>query len=203
LNCGECEKLETLLGFPETVRKSIILQGCLNLRTLEHGPKFVNEHVNLERCVRLESLDHFPKMGTSERGTSVNISSCRALRSLKGLPKILTSFLVMEWFQGTTLEGMPEELGKSLYLSNGRMHSLDYLPKRMPGEDATIHLSHLKFAKNFLAVFKVRELTRVTIDDIKPLERIMNKHLKSSNRDVMDCQEEMIESGYSEYAKLK
>jgi len=202
INCDSCEKLDTLLGFPETVRMSLYLAGCINLKSLEHGPTHVHHHIVLERCVRLESLNHFPKVGLPGELCSVNINTCLSLRTIKGLPANLPGFLTMEWFRGPSLEGMPEEIGTHLYLGNSKILSLDYLPKRMPGENSTIDLTGLKHAKNFLAVFKVRELCKVDIDDNKPLEKIMNKHL-AGDRDIMDCQEEMIEAGFEEYARLK
>jgi len=54
---------------------------------------------------------------------------------------------------------------------------------------------------NLLYAFKIKGLEEL-ITRIEKLDDIINKHLVG-NRDVMECQEELIEAGLEKYARLK
>ena len=66
-------------------------------------------------------------------------------------------------------------------------------------------VSMCEIKSNVLGVFKIKGVKSVyfdhwTEDKLKKVTEIINKHLKTG--DIFDCQEELIDAGLEEYAKL-
>jgi len=199
LTIAENRKLATLVGCPTEV-KALDLSSCQSLTSLKGSPTTVHGSVSLFFCNNLESYDGGP---TQVDGNLI-LTSCTKLKSLKGLPRTLGGSLVVSSIPNKefSLEGMPEELGTheegNLQLCNLKITSLTHLPKRING---VIDLSGSTNIRNMLALFKVRGVTEIQIDHNKKLESILNKYVES--RDIMECQEELIDAGLEEYARTK
>ena len=54
---------------------------------------------------------------------------------------------------------------------------------------------------NVLGVMHIKGLQKVYLNNHE-VEYIINKHLQSKERDIHSCQEELIQAGFSEYAKI-
>ena len=102
----------------------------------------------------------------------------------------------------TTLEFAPQYVGRSFGCSDTKITSLkgigkDYL-KEVRGEIYLKECHHLK--SSMLGIMLVKELQEIYFDN-KEVQDIFNRHLKG-DKDILDCQEELITNGLKEYAKL-
>ena len=103
----------------------------------------------------------------------------------------------------TSLEFVPQSVGGSFGCSDTKITSLkgigkDYL-KEVRGEIYLNDCHELK--SNMLGLMLVKGLLGIEFNTNKQVEEIINIHLKGE-RDILDCQEELITKGYKEYAKL-
>lgn len=125
--------------------------------------------------------------------------SWNSLISLKGAPEIVGNF---ECYHNelTSFIGSPKKITGYLEASWNNLTSL-----------AGIHLqiNHIggwaRFSKNpieshVLGLLIINGLNKVWLDN-KEVQNIINKYLAGS-RDVMDCQNELMDAGFDEYAQL-
>ena len=102
----------------------------------------------------------------------------------------------------TSLEFAPQYVGGSFGCSDTKITSLkgigkDYL-KEVKG---IIYLNDCHELKSsMLGLMLVKELQRIYFDN-NEIEEIFNRHLQGE-RDILDCQEQLITEGFKEYAKL-
>lgn len=72
-------------------------------------------------------------------------------------------------------------------------------------DGSEIYCDNCPIESNVLGLILIKNLEKFSFEDFKgevhPVQNIINKHLKGS-RDVLECQEELIENGYKQYAKL-
>jgi hypothetical protein len=159
-----------------------------------------------------------------------SLTSCANLVSLEGCPEEVTGdFVIYQNTQLTSLKHMPKKVGGDLKgFGNSKMTSLEGLGD-IGGEiilsacttlrsiseikKATrLDISGCPLITNMLYLFKIKGLIHVTVWNknisqtdherkMKRLQEILNKHL-AGDRDIMECQEELIEAGLEEYAKL-
>jgi len=121
---------------------------------------------------------------------------CANLNSLEGAPtSVGGSFICYDCPKLTSLEGAPTSIGSAFYCSQcSKLTKLSHIKSAK-----SLHLKSTPIT-NLLYVFKIKGLEEI-ISGIEKLDGIINKHLKS-DRDIMDCQEELIEAGFERYAKL-
>lgn len=104
----------------------------------------------------------------------------------------------------TSLEGAPRHIGGSLHCGNTELTSLHNIHKHIDLIGGELYLP-ITIASHVLGVMKIKELQRIIIVDNQakqtPLEVIINKHLQG-DRNIHDCQEELLEAGLTEFAKL-
>jgi len=158
------------------------------------------------------------------------LTSCKNLISLEGCPEEVTGdFAFYQNKQLTSVKYMPKKIGGDLRgFGNSNIVSLEgfgdvggeiiissctKLASIKEIKKATsLDISGCPLITNMLYLFKIKGLTHVTVwskyisqtDHERKMERlqeILNKHL-SGGRDIMECQEELIEAGLEEYAHL-
>jgi hypothetical protein len=176
-----------------------------NLRKL-NGPTYVGGFFDLDGCYSLRSLEG----GPTEVGKYLDLSLCERLTNLKGGPKRVGTSLILDHCIGlTSLEGIPDEIG---FASGGitmlsivdcqNITRIDFVPKVHGPRSVFIQLTP---AKNLLILLKIPNLQYVNLDSTDPseLSQIIQKYLKPARRDVIACQDELIEAGFEEYARTK
>jgi hypothetical protein len=186
--------LITLNNFPEVVGGNFRVSYCKKLVSLEHAPKTVLGYVDFEHCSRIISAKGCPQNGVK----SLFFKKCFALQSLEGCPKSIEGSLDLnECINLKTLEGCPEEIGGDLLLSNCTLHSLKYLPKVVKG---SIYIPTGMPATEFLRLLRIKEAKAIFTIGTLRIGDILTRHLKT--RDIMECQDALIDAGLEEYAKL-
>lgn len=142
------------------------------------------------------------------------------LHTLTGGPKHLSGHYSASHNKLTDFSGAPVEVSQSLHLSHNQisswsgvsgMHIQDDLDltgnklSSMRGVDKVLSgcedliLTDNPPPKHVLNLFNVDEIRQgVTFDDAK-LSKIINKHLHTGGKEgMLDCQEELIDAGYSQ-----
>ena len=101
----------------------------------------------------------------------------------------------------TTLEFAPQYVGRDCSCSNTKITSLKGIGKNYLKEvRGTIYLNFCtRLESNMLGLLLVKGLQRIYFDN-NEIEEIFNRHLQGE-RDILDCQEELITNGFKEYAK--
>lgn len=101
-----------------------------------------------------------------------------------------------------SLEGVPTSIDGNFSCYNcDKIKSLDYLPKQITG---MIFLGLTSKVKDVLKIFNIKGIKYLYFDDtrkLKKLEKIINKYLPK--RDMLNCQDELIEAGFEEYAEVE
>lgn len=129
------------------------------------------------------------------------------IKNLVGLPIKIAGYTNIQGLNALeSLEGIPQEIGGSLVIHGSpHLESFDYLPKSIKGQ---LLFGKIPNAKNYLAFFKVKGITEIkclnggtNFRTQKLVLDIINKHYPKG--DMIECQEELIEAGFSEYARLK
>lgn len=105
----------------------------------------------------------------------------------------------------TSLEGAPSYVGKDFICYATKMTSLHDIHKNVKHIGRECYLSGT-IRSHILGVMFIKGLKKIeflsaAVFEQKEAERIINKHLKG-DRNVHACQEELIDAGLSEYAKL-
>ena len=147
------------------------------------------------------------------------------LTSLEGSPKEVGGIFFCSYNNLTSLEGSPKEVGGNFSCYHNKLTSLEGSPKEVGGNfDCSCnkltslrnihkHVKKMIGEANFednnikscvLGLLLIDGLTVVLLKN-KKVQKIINKHLKGDrkgDRDIFACQEELIEHGYDEFAKL-
>lgn len=170
--CAGCNKLTSLEGAPTSVGGNFSCSGCINLISLKGAPQKVGGYFSCASCIKLNSLKETP----TEVGGMFTCSGCTKLTSLEGAPtKVDGSFNCHICFRLASLKNLPAQI-------NGKL-TLTSCPKIL----------------DLLMIFKTKGITEIIHDD-KKLEKIINKYLPT--RDMLNCQDELIEAGLEEYAEI-
>lgn len=122
----------------------------------------------------------------------------------------------------TTLDGAPQYIGGDFYCYRNLLSSLKGAPSHVGGDFVCFRnqLTSLKdihkqvkfiggellaqgnpIASHVLGLLLIDGLKRVEIDN-KKCQKIINTHLGKGKRGMFDAQQEMIEAGFPEMAKL-
>jgi WD40 repeat protein len=187
------QSLNTLEGCPREVGNGFNVQGCMSLKSLEHGPVKIGNYYNCSES-GIESFHHMPP----DFDGQVNISNTKST-NLEGLPKRVEGLRINGCHNLVSLKGIPEEItGVGLELSIvPNLKKLDYLPKKLNGK-----ITLWDNIPNLLSLFKIKgKIEVILISGPTKLRIIINKYLPT--RDVIGCQDELIEAGLEEYARTK
>lgn len=98
-----------------------------------------------------------------------------------------------------SIEGMPERIGRDFDIENTHIDELHNIHKYCKSIGGSIIAKHLR--SNILGTMLVEHLKSVHFDRHKAAQ-ILNHHLLSEARDIHACQQELIDAGYPDLAKL-
>lgn len=157
---------------------------------------------------QIKSMKEFPEWV----GKQCTLVSLHGIENCEGFPKHVGFVTVLSMLSSLkSIEGMRESQVKDLNIVHcGKLESLKGLPKII---DGNLELRGLVKAKNILEIFNSKGIKKIHFEigsqftdkeilDSKEIKRILNKHYQNG-RDMIGCQEELIEAGLSEYARLK
>lgn len=146
----------------------------------------------------ITSLDNFPDKVTGDLQVLM-----LDIPSFVGLPKeVGEDCLLVGNKDVTSIEGLPTTIGGKLDLQQcTRITSLKGIHKLVKQVNGEIDCSNTGVKEAVLGVMAIRGVTSVSLPDNKVAE-IINKHLSSDDRDINACQEELIDAGYTAWAKM-
>jgi hypothetical protein len=152
--------------------------------------------------------------GCTQDVGDLNISSNNNLISLAGIPKHLRQGLSMgDTPNLKSLEFMPLTVGKGCSMSNNRIlgenkniTSFEGVGRKFLTKVPDFLITPDCLTSNILGILLIDGLEqgRVStygIPNLRNALKIIDKHLKG-DKDILECQEELIEAGFKEYAKL-
>jgi len=214
-DCSFNEELTSLEGSPVMVGKEYIASHC-SIKSLKGVPKRIygnavfdhNQLTSLEGSPRevdgnfvvnknlLTSLEGGPaKVGTSY--------SCvtNHLTNLKGAPKECSIFNA-SYNPLTSVEGLPEVINEELMLTYTGLDNLKDIHKYLKS-CKMMNLYNSPIKSHVLGLLLINDLQFVSFsDNLKPISNIINKHIRDGAQSVFDCQQELIDAGFKEYAQL-
>jgi hypothetical protein len=151
------------------------------------------------------------------------ICDVKSLKSLKGCPTIVDGEFNCANSKITSLEYGPIEVGGNYLCWFSKITSLEFAPKKVGGsfdcagtkitslkgigKDYLLEIGDVlncdttKITSNILGVLKIKGLKNFRFNSNRDIQDIINKHL-SSDRDILECQEELITKGFRYYAKF-
>jgi hypothetical protein len=175
---------------------TITNKNIVNGKLKKQYPNITGDFIS--SCPELTSLEGCP----DEVGGNFNCFGTK-ITSLKGAPSTVGRVFSCTSTNITSLEGAPKKVGADFYCTDTKITSLegigkDYLQEIKGG----LYLNSCKqLTSHMLGILKIKNLKKIEFDVNKHVETIFNKHL-SSNRDMTECQMDLIEAGFKEYAKL-
>ena len=219
--CANNSNLESLEGMPQEGVTALVADEC-DLRSLKGIPVKINGDLSIVKNSNLTSLK-----GCSEEVSNFFASQCNLL-SLEGFPKVKRDIDISLNQNLTSLKGMNLETVENLFLNGCRLTSLEGIPRNI--KHLIIDDNPIKSLKgihklidsiddelilpnsiesNVLGLLKIKKLRKVflgfsdTTEDIKQVVEIINKYLPNpTSAQIIDCQNELIEAGFEEYAEL-
>jgi hypothetical protein len=191
--------IRSLKGLPYVLWAGLDLSNNVNLTSLEGGPSEIIGGLTLYDCTGLTSLKGAPKKidGTFE------CSGCPII-SLEGFPQEGVYDVLCRHTNISSLQGIAREINGSLFLEdNHNLTSLKNIHKFIDTIDGTIFFSCEHVKSNVLGVLKIKGLYGVEAEGNAELNEILNRYLPNPTPDkIIDCQNELIEAGFEEYAEL-
>lgn len=132
------------------------------------------------------------------------VCSSSQITSLEGSPVFVGGYFSCSFTEITSLEGAPRYVGEDFTCYRTKIKSLLNVHKQIKHIGGSFQLPNT-IKSNVLGVMYIKGLKSIQFDQRtkkqKQVEIIINKHL-SGDRDVHACQEELLEAGLGEYAKL-
>jgi hypothetical protein len=186
-------KLESLEGCPNTVKNSFFCQGNL-LKNLKGGPQSVGADY-LASQNKLISLEGAPAQVPGDFYCSSN-----ELQTLVGGPKKVGDKFICYNNKLTSLEGCPSSM-VALVAHTNNLTSLNDIHKHIKHLSSFADFDGNPITSHVLGLLRIQGgFDEVSLDN-KDVEKILNKHLRG-DRDILACQEELIEAGFEEFAQL-
>jgi hypothetical protein len=206
------DAITSLKGCPKEIKGDLICFGN-KIASLKGCPEKIGKNFDCSR----NNLTSF-KYGPTEVGGDLIIYN-NAITSLKGCPEKIGGIFDCSYNKLTSLEGCPKEINGSFNCSQNMITSLQFGPSKVRGKykcvknkltnlhdifKLIVSCTSLSFVGNpikshILGLLKIENLEEVFLDN-EEVEEIINKYLPLG--DIFDCQEELIEAGFEEYAKL-
>lgn len=122
------------------------------------------------------------------------------LTNLKGGPEYVGGDFIVSGNPLVSLEGAPTSIRGCFKCENTKITSLHNIHKQVKFIGEYFLLTDTKITSCILGVLLIDGLQLVQLSN-KPVQNILNGHLRG-DRDVFACQEELIEAGFEELAKL-
>ena len=172
---------------------------------------FINDDLSVDMEGNLnipKKCQKIPFKMNSLRGNFVTTDDA-AFASMVNMPKRIYGSVFINDCKLTNLDGMPELISGSLYMDQNKIKSLHNIHVHLKEVNSFNLLTSYQFtcdeATNMLGLFFIKGLKKIFIKSTNQtkwlnIEYIINDHLK--NGDVHSCQEQLLENGYTEQAKL-
>jgi hypothetical protein len=125
--------------------------------------------------------------------------SFNQLTSLKDAPSKVGGSFSCLYNQLTSLEGAPEEINGAFNCHDNKLTSLKDIHKQIKKIDGIFFANTNPIKSHILGLLLIKGITKVKLDN-KEVEDIINKYLGIG--DIFSAQEELIDAGLEEYAKL-
>lgn len=201
--------------FPKEVNDFTANGFAIELKDL---PEVIMGDLTLRRA-KLTSLVGLPGIGgaidlggnqlTSLEGSPSVVNgdfSCQGnkLTNLKGAPeKVYGNFNCVENFKLASLEGAPKKILGDFDCYSTDLTSLKDIHKHIEMIDGEANFNNNEIDREVLGVLLIKNLQSISLDAQK-VEKIINKYLPNTRgmEAVFECQEELIEAGFEEYAQL-
>lgn len=191
-NC-QFKNLTSLEGAPSEINGSFFC-GNNKLKSLKGSPN----KVTLDFGCSSNNLVTF-EGGPKEIGRDIFCDSSR-LNSLRGIPSIVHRDLSGRFNFLSSFEGFPSTIGRNLIISDNKFRSLEGIHTHIKEIGHLINLFNNPIKSHVLGLLKIKGLKIVVLSN-KDVEFIINKHLQNEGN-IYDCQEELINAGFEEYAQL-
>ena len=202
-NCRNNENLTSLKGCPQEGVEGFYCNDC-NLTSLENAPNKIDGQFSCTGNKNLISLEGAPK----KINGSFNCSNNKKLTSLKGCTQEGVESFYCHFCNLTSLIGVPKKIngnfwgiGNPIKTIKGIHQIFEYINGELAVPDSV--------ESNILGVLKIKNLKKFYFsNDISSyvksdISEIVNKYLPNpSPSDIIDCQNELIDAGYEEYAEL-
>lgn len=192
--------LVSLRGCPKIVQGQF---NCANnqLVSLKFGPITVNGSYDCSDNL-LSSLEGCPKIVTTNKQyTNGFYCAGNKLSNLVGGPETVIGYYVCDDNPLESLIGIAHTIEGDLSCNNTKLASLKDIHKLVKRIDGSATFTgNDELSSNILGLLLIDGLKSVEFDDYS-LTDIINKHLKNG-RDLLECQDELIEAGFEKYAKL-
>ena len=127
---------------------------------------------------------------------------------LEGGPKEVMENYICEDSNLYSLKGIAEEIGTSLFLARNNLTSLHNIHKQIKHIGDSADFTRNPITNCVLGLLLIDGLEHVALGDrydedleLNKVQMIINKYLEG-DKDVFACQEELIEAGFEEFAKL-
>ena len=102
-----------------------------------------------------------------------------------------------------SLEYCPKEIHSCFNCSDNKLKSLKGIHKRLREMDGTFFAYDNPITSHVIGILLVRGCKKIVLDNIA-VQKILNKYLPNTSGmlSVLECQSELIEAGYEDYAEL-
>lgn len=168
-----------------------------------------NELTSLEGCP-ITVKDNFIAYGnnfTSFKGGPTTVGGImyiykNRLKSFEGAPKYIGKHFYVHDNEISSFEGAPRFVGANFILTRNKLDSLKGIHKYVKQINGVLNVSENNVSSHVLGVLRIEGLEALVLDPpAKEVQDIINKHL-AGDRNIFDCQEELIAAGCEEFAKL-
>jgi hypothetical protein len=218
-------KLQNLSGAPRRVGGDFDVSDNSKLTSLEGAPSVVIREFKASSTA-ITNLKGLPKELTTLRITNckslIDLSDCpiihdfldvsysKSLKSLKGISYVGRTLMATDC-DISSLEDCNISANK-IYLNNNPIKSLHNIHKHI-SSTKSLMFRGCKITECVLGLLLIPKLTEVVfgpagittpVDALHDVSTIINKYLKEpmSKQRMIDCQNELIDAGYEEYAQL-
>jgi hypothetical protein len=198
--CNNCVNLKSLVGGPKQVYDDFMCSNNPLIKTLEGAPKLVAGDFICENCVSLKTLE-----GAPDEVYSFQIKKCVSLTSLKGSPKKVNNNYNADYCEKlSSIEGVTSDIDGYFSVSFCKsLTSFKDIHKHIKRINGDIYADGSGVKSHILGVMLIEGCQKLVIDD-HGVRDIVNKWLREpmSKQRMINCQSELIEAGFEEYAQL-
>ena len=127
--------------------------------------------------------------------------SYNELTSLEGAPSHVSGNFDCSVNKLTSLEGAPSHIGVGIYCSHNKLASLKDVHKHVTEIKGKFYAIKNPIKSHVLGLLLIKGITEVRLDNEQVTE-ILNRHLGKGRAGMLMAQEELIEAGLEECARL-
>jgi hypothetical protein len=192
-----------MITFKQYLTEESVTLPAASLRDLidPKTGKYYTGEVNITGDVHLydEELSKLPV----KFGTVLEDFYCynNKLTSLQGAPSSVGGFFSCNNNKLTSLEGAPSSIGRTgISCDNNKLTSLEGIHKVFKRINGRFHCDDNPITSGGIGLILIEGLTKIRADH--PAFLIIEKYLGQGKKGLLLCQDELIDAGYEEFAKL-